>query len=125
MTNPSSIEERLARLEGAYEQINLRLGRLEAEIVSLGADLRAEIKALRSDTLGEINALRSEMKDEINALRSEMRGEIGALRSEMRGEIGALRSETNARIDRLFYTLLGLLGGVAASIVATILARLL
>jgi hypothetical protein len=29
MSTPSSLEGRMARLEGAYEQINLRLGRIE------------------------------------------------------------------------------------------------
>jgi predicted nuclease with TOPRIM domain len=76
MTTPS-IEERMDRLEGSYEQINFRLGRLEGEIISL------------------------------------------------RSEITALRSEVNTRLDRMFFSTLALMGGVMASVVATILTRLL
>jgi predicted nucleic acid-binding Zn-ribbon protein len=83
MTTPS-IEEQMDRLEGSYEQINFRLGRLEGEIISL-------------------------------------RSEITALRSEM----NALRPEVNARLNRMFFSTLALMGGVMASVVATILTRLL
>ncbi len=76
MTTPS-IEERMARLEGSYEQINFRLGRLEGEIIPL------------------------------------------------RSEITALRPEVNARLHRMFFSTLALMGGVMASVVATILTRLL
>jgi predicted nuclease with TOPRIM domain len=76
MTTPS-IEEQMDRLEGSYEQINFRLGRLEGEIISL------------------------------------------------RSEITALRSEVNTRLDRMFFSTLALMGGVMASVVATILTRLL
>ena len=105
MTTPS-IEERMARLEGSYEQINLRLGRLEEEVISLRS---------------EINALRSEMRSDMNTLRSDM----NALRSEIRSDMNTLRSEMNARLDRMFFSTLALMGGVMASVVATILARLL
>ena len=87
MTTPS-IEERLARLEGSYEQINLRLGRLE---------------------------------EEMSALRSEM----NALATGLRAEMSTLGSEMNARMDRVFFYMLALMGGIMASIIATILARLL
>ena len=83
MTSPSSIEERMARLEGAYDQINLRLGNLE----------------------GEVRALRTEL----NARMDRLEARIDRL---------------DARIDRLSFLLLALFGGVAASIIATIVARL-
>lgn len=65
----------MARLEGAYDQINLRLGNLE--------------------------------------------GEVRALRTELHARMDRL----DARIDRLSFLLLALFGGVAASIIATIVAR--
>ena len=73
MATPSSIEERIARLEGSFEQIERRLGTLEQDVRAL----RVEMMAL------------------------------------------------NARIDRLFYWQLGLLGAIGASILATVLSRLL
>lgn len=45
----SSIEEGMARLEGAYEQINLRLARLEERVERGFEDTRREIADLRRD----------------------------------------------------------------------------
>ena len=77
MATPSSIEERIARLEGFFEQIERRLGNLEQDV---------------------------------RALRAEFNG---------------MNSSFNARIDRLFYWQLGLMAAIGASILATILSRLL
>lgn len=50
-----AIEIRMARLEGAYEQINERLGaleqRLSSEIATLRSEVRADLAALRSEVL--------------------------------------------------------------------------
>jgi hypothetical protein len=80
-----SLDIRMARLEGAYAQINERLGSLETRLV-------AEIGGLRSELLSAIGGVRSELGSEIGGLRSEMRSEIGGLRSE----IGALSAEFRA-----------------------------
>ncbi len=69
-------EERLSRLEGAYEQVDRRLG-----------DLAQAVTALRGD---------------LNALRDEVRGEIGSLRAEMNEQHAALRSEMNSRFNNLY-----------------------
>ena len=66
-------EQRISRLEGAYEQVDKRLD-----------DLNQSMGGLRS---------------EMDSLRSEMRGEMSGLRSEMRGEMGGLRSEMNSRLQ--------------------------
>lgn len=75
-----ALEIRMARLEGAYEQINERLAGVEREIA----------------------ALRSELKNEIGSLRTE----IGDVRSELNNEIGSLRSELTGRMQAQFYWLL-------------------
>jgi hypothetical protein len=72
----------MARLEGAYDQINLRLGNLE----------------------GEVRALRTEPNSRIDGL-------------------GARMDPPEAQPDRLSFILMALFGGVAASIIATIVAR--
>ena len=79
----------MARLEGAYDQINLRLGNLE----------------------GEVRALRTELTARIGGLESRM--------DRLESRVDGLGS----RIDRLSFLLLALFGGVAASIIATIVAR--
>ncbi len=43
-----ALEARMARLEGAYEQINARLGSLEQRVTSEFATLRAEMRAARN-----------------------------------------------------------------------------
>jgi len=42
----SPLEVQMARLEGSYEQINLRLSSLEGQI----AEIRGDIRGLRADT---------------------------------------------------------------------------
>ena len=59
-----ALDIRMARLEGAFAQINERLGSLENRLVS-------EISGLRSETHSEIGSLRSEMRSEIAGLRAD------------------------------------------------------
>jgi predicted nuclease with TOPRIM domain len=47
-TPPSSIEERMARLEGSYEQIDRRLGTLEQDVRGLRVDLNAWVDRVDS-----------------------------------------------------------------------------
>jgi chromosome segregation ATPase len=89
MTTPSSIEERIARLEGSFEQIERRLGTLEQDLRSFRAEVNVRFESLEATLTARIDRVESRLE---------------------------------ARIDRLFY---GLLGAVAASILATVLARLL
>jgi hypothetical protein len=91
MTTPSSIEERLAGLEGSYEQIDRRLGTLEQDV-----------RGLRSD---------------ISTLATEFKGRMDQVNGRM--------DQMNGRMGRLLYWQLGLLGAIAASIVVTVLTRLL
>jgi len=63
------LEVRMARLEGAYEQVDRRLVAVEAAIEGL----RAEIRDLRNEVRQEISDLRNEMRQEVSDLRREMR----------------------------------------------------
>ena len=82
-TQPSTdLEQRVSRLEGAYEQVNERLGDL-----SRGQD-----------------TLRTEMNDRVNELAQ---GQV-ALRAEMSEGFAALRAEMNSRFN-IFLVLLGTL----------------
>ncbi len=91
MATPSSIEERIARLEGSFEQIERRLGTLEQDVRVPRADLGTWID------------------------RSDNRFSLA--------EAGLDRIENT--FDRLFYWQWGLLGAIGASILATVLSRLL
>ncbi|PKB81506.1 MAG: hypothetical protein BZY88_06190 [SAR202 cluster bacterium Io17-Chloro-G9] len=77
MTTPSSIEQRIAHLEGSFGQIDRRLTTLEQDVRSLREEMHARLDRLEG------------------------------------------------RIDRLIYWQLALMGAISASILATVLSRLL
>ena len=81
-TQTPATEERLSRLEGAYEQVNERLG-----------DLRADVDRLAQGQA----ALREEMHRGDDALREEIRGlreEMNSLRNIMLLLIGGVWATT-------------------------------
>ena len=80
-------EERISRLEGAYEQVDRRLG-----------DLTQAVAALRT----EVGSLRDELHSEVGSLRDEVRGDIDSLRGEMNHQYADLRSEMNSRFNNLY-----------------------
>ena len=62
------LEARIARLEGSYEQIDRRLGTLEARVDSGFADLRAEIRAARSETAMKLGKLGTKVDNRFNII---------------------------------------------------------
>ena len=90
-------EERLSRLEGAYEQVDQRLGDLTQALGSLRQEMMGRFEALHSEATEQHTALRSEM----TALRSETSDQVSALRSETTAQFTALRSEMNSRFNIL------------------------
>ena len=57
-TQPSTdLEQRVSRLEGAYEQVTERLGDLSQAIAGLRADMHTEIGSLRTETNTRFNTL--------------------------------------------------------------------
>lgn len=101
----AELDERVARMEGTLEQIDKRLGVVEADL----RGIRTELQDLRGEIRTEIGSLRSEMRTEMGGMRSE----IGSLRSGMGTEIGSLRSEMSTN----FRWMVGLLIGVWSTMV--------
>ena len=111
------MEERVSRLEGAYEQVDKRLDDLKQEITTLRGDvgslrdeMRREVGSLRND----IGSLRDEMRSNNGSLRDEMRSNNESLRNEMRSDNDSLRSdneslcsEMNNRMNNVYILLLG------------------
>ncbi len=60
----TTMEERVSRLEGAYEQVDRRLGDLTAAVDRV----EARLDALRTDMDAKFDALRREMTARFNAL---------------------------------------------------------
>ncbi len=105
MTNPPTIEERIANLEGSFAQIANRLDRV-------GQDVRG----LRTEMNGRFDRL-DQQYDRVNQRidRATQRIDDVERRIDLVGQ----------RIDRLIYWQLGLIGAVAASIAVNLLTRFL
>ena len=71
----TTMEERFSRLEGAYEQVDRRLGDLTEAITRLDV----KIDALRSDVDAKFDVLRNDMDAKFDALRSEMNAKFNTL----------------------------------------------
>ena len=91
LTTP--IEERVARLEGGYEHLATK-----ADVESLRADFKADIGAARAD----------------------FKADIGAVRADFKADLVAVQTDINRRIDRLFWAVLGIGGGLLAAAVAAL-----
>jgi predicted nucleic acid-binding Zn-ribbon protein len=64
----SSLEERVAKIEGILGRMDKRLNHLESEI----RDLRVEIRDLRAHVEGEIKGLRNEIMSKMGDLRRDL-----------------------------------------------------
>ena len=116
-TQPAD-EQRLSRLEGAYEQMNERFGELARSQEAFRAEVNGRFDALRSDMDARFDALRSDMDARIDALRSDMDAGFGKLRSEMSDGMKELRSDVNTRIN----VTMVLIGGVWVTLAAGLIA---
>jgi hypothetical protein len=94
-------------------------------------DLRDDLNAFRVETKTEFTSVRAEMKSEFTSVRAEMKAEFAAVRDEMHGEFRALRMEMavgfghlHQRFDRLFQTIIGLVGVMIASLIGFIATQL-
>jgi predicted nucleic acid-binding Zn-ribbon protein len=103
----SSLEERVARIEGILEQMDKRLNHIESEV----RDLRSEVKDLRAHFDGEIKGLRNL----IESWRVEFDRKLENLRMELYGEIRDLRGR--------FYWIIGIQITMWVTIILTILFK--
>ncbi|HEV8355116.1 MAG TPA: hypothetical protein VGR24_13120 [bacterium] len=69
-------EIRMPRLEGAYEQINERLGVLEQRLVAEIGSVRGEVVALRSDVHSDQAELRRQITNQFYWLLTLILGSI-------------------------------------------------
>ena len=94
-----TMEERVSRLEGAYEQVHERLGEMNS----------------RLDTTNEsIVGLRRDMHTEIGGLRRDMLSEVGGLRVEVNGRLDSM----DKRLNTIMIAALTAAGGIIAGLIA-------
>ena len=79
-----TLDVRIAHLEGAYQQVDKRLGGVESALIHLRADVNSSFAQLRAET-------------------NQLRGETNQLRSESTARMDTLA----ARMDSQFHWLLG------------------
>ena len=91
----------MAKIEGAFEQIDKRLGRLEAEVHSL----REGMASLRQELHNEVATVRGE----IGSFREEVYREIGSLRADIK----ALYRMTLSVLVPMWVTIIGAIIGIA------------
>lgn len=106
----------MARLEGAYEQINERLSDLRGDVLSLrglitglGETLRPEISAGDAALRSEISGLGESLRAEMNALGGTIRSEITAGDMAHRSEIAEMRRQMSGQF---YWTLTLILGSI-------------
>jgi predicted nucleic acid-binding Zn-ribbon protein len=107
----SSLEERVAKIEGILEQMDKRLNHIESEV----RDLKNLMEAWRADFDRKLGDMKASFEKRIENLRMELYGEIGGLKSE----IGYLKSDLNNR----FYWLLGIQITMWVTIILTIIFK--
>ncbi len=96
MTNPPTVEERSANLEGPFAQIATRLDRVEQDV-----------RDLRNETIAGF--------DRIELRIDRVEEHIGRVEQRI--------DRVQQRIDRLFYCLLGLIAANGVFIVTNLLLR--
>ena len=127
-TQTQTTEERLSKLEGAYEQVNERLGDLTQGQAALRAETNERFNELAQAVREGDAALREQIRQVETNLREEMRQGDAALRAEIgdvRREVGSLRSEMHAAFQRQTYLIIGSLGAMWASMVGGFIALFL
>ena len=103
----SSVEERLSRLEGSYEQISERLNDLN-QIVQ-GVDRK-------------VDTLRSDMDTRFDSLRSSMDARFDSLRSNMDSRFREMDSKIDKLDSRVSTFGTAIVGTVAAGLIGMIIA---
>ena len=82
-----SNEERIARLEAGYEHLATK-----ADVENLRGDLNSGLSSVRGDLSSGLSSVRGDFKT----------------------DIGAAQADTTRRIDRLFWAVIGIGGGLLA-----------
>ena len=107
---PPELGERVAKLEGRFDELSPRIDTLQRSVDSLRTELKEEI-----------HGLRTELKEEIHGLRTELRTEMQTGDASLREEIISLRASQESFRGTVILMLLGVwfttVAGVGAAIV--------
>ena len=114
-----TMEERTSKLEGAYEQVDERLGDIRVEMRGLRSDVNRRIEGVE----GRIEGLRGEMNGRIDETNRAIEG----VRTELNGRIESLQTETGnrmnvieTRLTAIFIGMMAVGGGILAALIGVI-----
>ena len=108
MTTPATADERISRLEGAFQAFSVMVNNMvtREEMQAHISTIMEAIEGVRSEMRISDESLRTEMRASDESLRSELRAEMRAsnesLRTEMRASNESLRAEMRAEIRAAF-----------------------
>ena len=121
-----TMEERTSKLEGAYEQVDERLGDIRVEMRGLRSDVNRRIGGVEGrieGVEGRIEGLRGEMNGRIDETNSAIEG----VRTELNGRIESLQTETGnrmnvieTRLTAIFIGMMAVGGGILAALIGVI-----
>ena len=89
-----SNEERIARLEAGYEHLATK-----ADLAEVRTDLKSDVAEVRTDLKSDVAGVRTDLADN---------------RADFKSDIATAQGETTRRIDRLFWAVIGIGGGLLA-----------
>ena len=112
-TQTPPTEERLSRLEGAYEQLSERLNEPVRGLADLRTDMNARLSAM-NERIDDLARGQAALRADVNALRSNMDQRLDSFRSEMNSRL----SEMNSRLN----VMIVLVGGIWATTIAGVIA---
>ncbi len=117
LMSAESIDTRMAHLEGAYHQIGLRLGGIEAGLDRLDTKLDSKIGGLR-------DSVSTKLDSKIDGLRDSLSKRIDGLGDGLHARMDHLRDSQDRRIDGLQWRLSALIIGTwMTTILAIVLHR--
>ncbi|BAS26098.1 hypothetical protein LIP_0241 [Limnochorda pilosa] len=107
----------MARVGGAFGQVDKRLSGVEVALHELRTEMRAGDEAIRQELGQQLLAFRGEFKSEMAALRDEFKSEQAALRDQLRAawksDVHAmLRSDTRWIVTLVITTWISLMAAI-------------
>ena len=112
---PLDLGQRVARLEGRFDELSPRIDQLQRSVDNLGTELRAEIQAVAAAQREDTVSLRAEMQ----AMAAAQREDISSLRAEMQAMGASLREDASNFKNMMFALVVGTWLTVMVAIIAT------
>lgn len=119
--------DRLASLESDVRNINNRLDLIQDDIREMRVEHQAEMRQMRAEHQADMRQVNARF-DQVNERFDQVHGRIDGIQqtmmanhAEIQQTIMDKQDETHGRIDRLFWAIIGVGGGIIAALIVLIL----